>query len=325
MDRHASFTRLVIAAAWFAAALAAAEFAAGLASASARAQATRTFVSGHGTDTGACGLPAPCRSFAYAIGQTVAGGDITVLDPAGYGPVTITKAISIINEGVGEAGITSTSGDGITIGAGAADIVNLRGLTLVGVGGANGITFNTGGTLNMQNDVIRGFANYGLNSTPSGSSALNVSDTIVSGNLGGGISLAPSGMGTTNTAYFKRTQAIGNGEAGFLANGNLASGGTITATAADCLAANNVYGVAVGSISGGPPTTFVVVRSQVVNNLVGLQSQQQNGTIVFADSQLSGNYNDGYAQGSGGAIDTFGNNKITDTTSMGTLTKVTAK
>jgi hypothetical protein len=57
--------------------------------------ATRTFVSGTGTDSGTCGRATPCRTFAFALTQTAAGGEIDVLDAAGYGAVTITKGISI--------------------------------------------------------------------------------------------------------------------------------------------------------------------------------------------------------------------------------------
>src|SRR5262249_39818410 len=104
------------------------------ASTDAYALANRTFVSGFGSDSNPCSLAEPCRSFQHAHDQTNAGGDITVLDPAGYGPVVITKAISIINDGVGEAGITitTTGTPAITIDAGPEDAVNLRGLTLVG-------------------------------------------------------------------------------------------------------------------------------------------------------------------------------------------------
>src|ERR1700688_1428627 len=111
----------------------------------AHAQSNRTFVSGHGSDSNPCSIALPCRSFAFAITQTNAGGELAVLDTAGYGSVTITKAVSIINQDGVEAGITATSGDGITIAAGTTDVVNLRGLTLVGGGGTNGITLTGGG------------------------------------------------------------------------------------------------------------------------------------------------------------------------------------
>ncbi len=139
----------------------------GLSAAPAEAQANRTWVSGKGTDSGTCTLAAPCRTFAFALTQTNASGEIDVLDPAGYGPVTIAKAISILNDGVGVAGIQAGSGNGVTINAGASDSVHLRGLTIEGAGrGTNGILFNTGGNLAIENCVIRNFANIGINIVP---------------------------------------------------------------------------------------------------------------------------------------------------------------
>src|SRR5215472_4199211 len=181
-----------------------------ISSTSAYALANRTFVSGTGNDANPCSLAAPCRSFAGALAQTSPGGEIAVLDTAGYGAVTITKAVSIVNEEGVEAGITVTSGDGITITAGGSDVVNLRGLTLVGVGGANGITFNSGGNLNIQNCVIRGFGNIGLNLVPTTTADINVSNTIASGNASLGISLQPSGTAITVTGSFEQVQAIHN-------------------------------------------------------------------------------------------------------------------
>jgi hypothetical protein len=51
-----------------------------------------------GTDSGACTRAALYKAFASALTQTAAGGEIDVLDPASY-----TKAISIVNDGVGAA------------------------------------------------------------------------------------------------------------------------------------------------------------------------------------------------------------------------------
>src|SRR5262249_23957897 len=96
----------------------------------AAAQAVRTFVSGHGADSGGCSLAGPCRTFAYAITQTAAGGEIVVLDSAGYGVLTIAKSISITNPGGVEAGITALSSQSaITIAATTVADITLRGLT----------------------------------------------------------------------------------------------------------------------------------------------------------------------------------------------------
>src|SRR5262245_20887777 len=64
-----------------------------LASASANAQATRTWVSGTGNDVDPCSRTAPCKTFAGALIKTAVGGQISVLDPGGYGTVTIKNSI----------------------------------------------------------------------------------------------------------------------------------------------------------------------------------------------------------------------------------------
>src|SRR5438045_8726706 len=62
---------------------------------SAFAQASRTWVSGVGDDANPCSRTAPCKTFAGAISKTATDGEISVLDPGGFGAVTITKGIRI--------------------------------------------------------------------------------------------------------------------------------------------------------------------------------------------------------------------------------------
>src|SRR5664279_393117 len=81
-----------------------------LSTAPAMAQNARSFVSPTGNDAAACTLAAPCRTFAAAFVLTNAGGEIAVLGTAGYGTLTINKAISIVNGGGFEAGIAVPSG-----------------------------------------------------------------------------------------------------------------------------------------------------------------------------------------------------------------------
>src|SRR5215468_12384489 len=89
----------------------------------ARAQLARTYVSAaSGNDANDCNRLTPCRTFQAAHDKTSSMGEITVLDPGGYGAVTITKSVSIINDGVGEAGVLVSGGaNGITIAASALD------------------------------------------------------------------------------------------------------------------------------------------------------------------------------------------------------------
>ena len=65
------------------------------ASSMALAQASRTWVSGVGDDANPCSRTAPCKTFAGAISKTAAGGEIDALDPAGFGAVTVTKAMTL--------------------------------------------------------------------------------------------------------------------------------------------------------------------------------------------------------------------------------------
>jgi hypothetical protein len=139
-------------------------FAVALPTASAHAQAARTFVSIAGTDNAVCGINSPCRHFQAAVTATSPGGEIDALDPGPYGSFTISHAITI--EGQGWAYIVPNANSAaITIAAGSTDKINIHGVSLNGVGVANGtgIALNSG-QLTLQNSVIK-FLTTGLNVT----------------------------------------------------------------------------------------------------------------------------------------------------------------
>src|SRR5215813_6487275 len=102
----------------------------------AHAQASRTWVSGVGSDANPCSRTAPCQTFAGAISKTAVGGEINCLDPGGFGAVTITKSITISCEGV-TAGVLVSGINAIIVSdpSGTA-IVVLRGLDIEGLGPA---------------------------------------------------------------------------------------------------------------------------------------------------------------------------------------------
>jgi hypothetical protein len=299
-------------------AIAAALLACGLAAAPAHAGPNRTFVSGAGTDSGTCFRNAPCRTFNFAFSVTAAGGEIDVLDPAGYGPVTITHAISIVNDGVGTAGITASSGNGITITAGATDSVHLRGLILTGLGtGATGIQFLSGGNLAIENCVIWNFASAGLAIGPSTSSTFSVSNTIASNNSGViGILVAPTGSAVVS-GVLSNVTANNNGT-GINVTG---TGATLNVTIADSVASNNSI-LGVGASSAG---TAILLRHVVAsNNATGIGAS--SSTVRLAQSVVTGNVTGVFA--SAGTIDTYGDNDIngnTTTDISGTLTPITTQ
>jgi hypothetical protein len=152
----------------------------------AEATVDHTYVSGKGTDTGGCTTPpTACRTFAYALSQTAASGEIIVLDPANYSPVTITNSISIVADGGGPAGIIlpTANANAITISAGASDVVNLRGLTLDGEGTAfSGIRLNSAGTLTVSDCFVRHFSGPGIVLIPSGALNASILNSVMSNN-----------------------------------------------------------------------------------------------------------------------------------------------
>ena len=156
----------------------------------ARATAQRTFVSASGNDANLCALAAPCRGFAAAMTQTNPGGEIVVLDSAGYGPVTITQAVSIVVPPGIYAGVSVTVAgtDGIVVNAGATDEVILRGLTINNQGGNNGVVFNSGAALYIESCSIRGFSLPGMANVkfaPSAASKLFIKDSYIRGGQAG--------------------------------------------------------------------------------------------------------------------------------------------
>src|SRR5262249_22200876 len=143
-----------------------------------------------------------------AHNNVVAGGEIGVLTPGDYGPVSIIKAVDIASEGVGEASISVGIGPiGVFINAGAGDVMNLRGLVIDGGGVANfAVGLNTGSAVHVENCVLRnvegaGFG-YGIAFQPHAASQLFVSDTIVFNNgssqVTAGILIRPLASGTAD-------------------------------------------------------------------------------------------------------------------------------
>jgi hypothetical protein len=133
----------------------------------ANAQATRTWVSGVGDDANPCSRTAPCKTFAGAIVKTAPAGEINVLDPGGFGAVTITKSITIRSDHV-QAGVLVSGTNGIVVAAGGTDSVTIEGLDIEGLGtGLDGIKVNSGLLVYVTRCRIHHFAGNGINQTSS--------------------------------------------------------------------------------------------------------------------------------------------------------------
>jgi hypothetical protein len=149
-----------------------------------------TYVSITGFDAGACATPgAACRTFAYAIGQTSAGGEVKAMNAGSFGPFAVNKAITIT--GVPGAGVVQTANaDAITIAAGANDAVSLVGLSIDGAKGVApiGVKLTSGGSLTIKNCILRGFFGSGISLVPTAVTKFLIEDTTLTDLGGSGVS-----------------------------------------------------------------------------------------------------------------------------------------
>jgi hypothetical protein len=149
------------------------------------AQATRTWVSGVGDDANPCSRTAPCKTFAGAISKTAPGGEIDALDPGGFGALTITKAITLDGGGGQVASVLVSGTNGIVVAAQPTDRVIIRNMRLDGLLGGNstaglsGIRFISGKDLNIENCVIFGFNNAGIDIELGASGTSHIVNTII--------------------------------------------------------------------------------------------------------------------------------------------------
>lgn len=286
-----------------------------LAAAPAAAQATRTWVSGLGNDANPCSLTAPCKTFAGAISKTLAGGEISVLDPGGFGAVTITKSITIDGGGGQVASILAAGTNGVVINA-AGITVTLRNLRINGAvstptPGLNGIQFLAGAALHIENCAVFGFSQnaININLNQAATAQVVVTDTIAS-NSAGGIAARNAGAGKVNVAVQRSTLGQNTGF-GFKADGS--GTGLVIGVLSDSLMAGN----GTGMLAAGSPTGVgvQVTRSSVVNNATGLNAI---GTafVFVSNSVVSGNTT-GVTFTAPAQLQTYKNNAVDGNTTNG--------
>jgi len=267
----------------------------------------RVFVASYGNDANPCTFGSPCKTFQQAVNVVDAGGEVTAIDSAGFGPINISKAVTITSPDGVEAGIVPavSGGNSITINAGPGDDVSLSGLTMDGGGTGNGILFDSGKSLTVENSRMRHFT-HGILFQPNASSSLTVSNSLLSANYDGIIAI-PTGSGSF-TIVINRGEAINNINNGIEVDGNNCTG-TVNVTVSDSVVSGNTdAGIFGGTDSSHAPTTIMVFRSVIANNSTGLFSSGVGATLFLAYSTVTGNAG-GWAAGPG-VLQSYGNNSI---------------
>jgi hypothetical protein len=278
----------------------------------------RTFIASNGLDTNDGKLATPCRSIGAALAQTDPGGEIIVLDSAGYGTVTINKSVSVIAPPGVYAGITVAAGTGVDVTAG---VVTLRGLTIRGPGGAIGIHVGNA-TVHVDGCTISGLGQFGIHADTA-NGEVHVRDTQVTG--------CSEGLRFEGAVRFTldRVRAAGNGGLGLnvlngargsarglvsARNGSHGIGVSSSAAGAACylaldgamVAANGAAGltVAVPAIVAGKVDVTVTRSTFAGNGTDGIAvSTQGQGTATasVSDTMVDGNGLRGVAATGAGA------------------------
>jgi hypothetical protein len=181
--------------------------------------------------------------------KTANGGEINVLDPGGFGAVTITKSITI-RSGF-EAGVLVSGTNGIIVQAGVNDRVILEGLDIEGLGtGINGVNFTSGKELYIITCRIRNFNSNGVQVASNTAGARTfINDSFITFN---GFAAGTGGVavGTGNIANITNTSILSNGNFSVQANGAGAIVGLMTSTLNNTAVSINLMGGGAASCVG---------------------------------------------------------------------------
>lgn len=296
----------------------------------------RTFVSGTGTDSGTCARGAPCRSLQFAHDQTAPNGEIAVLDTAGYGVLTISKAISIVNSGGVEAGISvPANGTAITVAAGATDSISLRGLTLdgQGVSGTKGINVTSAGRLQILDCVLRNFDATAIQLRPTTALQYVISNIVIQ-DSDSGLSVSPASQSPGASGAVNRLVVSGASWGVSVSATSLTGNAQNYMTITDSVLSGNATGLFVASIANSARATAVVQHSTIANNTSSGIYHFVNGvgqtiptSIRIGDTTIANNPK-GIRFEHSATVSSLGNNMFTDNgvdLDGGTLVALTPK
>lgn len=279
-------------------------------------QASRTWVSGVGDDANPCSRTAPCKTFAGAISKTAAGGEIDALDPAGYGAVTITKAITIDGGGGQVASVLVSGTNGIVVQAGPSDVVILRNLRINGIGtGINGIRFLSGKDLNVESCYIFGFTTNGIDIALNQGTAVSahILNTVIKNNGGVGVRAA--------NAVAPAVAVVVDSSSAILNNIGVEAAQHAHVTVSRSLVSKNTNDGLKSDDAATSDAQLTVSFTDSDLNKNGVTATA-GGTANVAFSNIGLNTTCGFNNAGGTSFFTFGNNRLTGTGFCGTITPI---
>ena len=299
----------------------------------AQAQATRTWVSGVGDDVNPCSRTAPCKTYAGAISKTAVHGEISTLDPGGFGAVTITKSITIEGtQGQGYGSILNSATTGVNIAfdsftavGESQKTVRLRNLNINGANtGLRGINISggaaaTGTEVFVEDCVIDGdfgAPGRGIQDFRQGGGLLVVSNTTIRNVLAAGITVDPTGAGGGSGTAIK--VSISNSRVANCGSG-YNFGSNVKASIFNSVIESN-SGTGIFTIQNSSGTTEVSVDHCVVNNNGGAGFNASTGSTIIRVSNTTALNNSPLASTAGGGqVLSYGNNQTGGTAFPGSV------
>ena len=231
-----------------------------------QAQATRTWVSGVGDDVNPCSRTAPCKTFAGAISKTAAGGEISVLDPGGFGALTITKSLTLYNDGA-VGSILAAGTNGILINAAATDRIVIDGLEIDSAGtGLNGIRIINAGSVIVKDTVVRNFrggTGFGIDIQSASPIEVYLQNVTIMNCLGG---VNVSSAGVLNRVTIDGSHIVQNASFSLTSNGASAraviNGSVFRGAVNDLVssASGKINSLGTNLVGTGDPTTVTALK-----------------------------------------------------------------
>lgn len=292
----------------------------------ASAQASRTWISGVGDDANPCSRTAPCKTFAGAISKTATGGEISCLDPGGFGALTITKSITLsCDSQYGSILVAGTNGININ-GAGINVVlsgIEIEGLGNTGAAGLSGVKVFQANSVRIVNTSIRGF-NTGVEVAPStagGTIALSMDNVLITGGIstaGGGIFITPGSVNASVTASISDTRVIGQAGTGIAVLTTGGTGVTLSATVTGSTFSNGTNGIIAKATAGNTVNMSVAHSVSANNSGLGVNVNGAGAAAQFSDTTITGN-GTGVNVVNSGVATTFGDNIVRQNTNNGSF------
>ncbi|MBV9658301.1 MAG: right-handed parallel beta-helix repeat-containing protein [Verrucomicrobia bacterium] len=245
------------------------------------AQATKIFVASYGDDANDGSRGSPMRNFQAAHNAVGAGGQIVVLDTAGYGQLNIGKSVSItVPPGVNGFVTATGNSNGLAIAAASASVA-LRGLIIEGGSNGNpgsggtGISVTTVGNLTVEDCTVRNF-NAGILVSTTQPAKCYLHDCTVRG-------------------CFNGLSVVSNA-------------GGVAAVATGCRVEQNLNVGA--SAQGLASADLTLVDCVISGNATGIASQFAAALVRVDNCCITSNNTNGVTSSSGGQIVSRGNNTL---------------